>query len=113
MSSRQALGPPSALFKWEARENAPGVEQVGREADHSHRLRADMKNEWSFIYLQVAQRKLYVGTVNFIVTYLLTPWSGALLQMLTGLQLVKKFPAFYGTQRFITAVTSARHLSLS
>ena len=34
-------------------------------------------------------------------------------EKLTGFQLVKKFPAFYGTQRFITAVTSARHLSLS
>jgi hypothetical protein len=29
------------------------------------------------------------------------------------LQLVKKFPAFYGTWRFLTALTSARHLSLS
>jgi hypothetical protein len=28
-------------------------------------------------------------------------------------QLVKKFPAFYGTRRFITAFTSPRHLSLS
>ena len=28
-------------------------------------------------------------------------------------QLAKKFPAFYGTRRFITAFTSARHLSLS
>ena len=28
-------------------------------------------------------------------------------------QLVNKFPAFYGTRRFITAFTSARHLSLS
>ena len=36
-----------------------------------------------------------------------------LLEKLTGLQLVKKFPAFYGTRRFITALTSARHLSLS
>jgi len=26
---------------------------------------------------------------------------------------VKKFPSFYGTRRFITAFTSARHLSLS
>jgi hypothetical protein len=26
---------------------------------------------------------------------------------------VKKFPAFYGTRRFITAFTRARHLSLS
>jgi hypothetical protein len=29
------------------------------------------------------------------------------------LQLVKKFPAFYGTRRFITTFTSAHHLSLS
>ena len=28
-------------------------------------------------------------------------------------QLVKKFPTFYGTRRFITAFTSARHPSLS
>jgi hypothetical protein len=45
--------------------------------------------------------------------YLLTPWSRVLLEKLTGLQLVKKFPAFYATRRFITALTSARHLSLS
>jgi len=45
--------------------------------------------------------------------YLLTPWSKVLLEKLTGFQLVKKFPAFYGTQRFINAVTSARHLFLS
>jgi len=36
-----------------------------------------------------------------------------LLEKLTGLQLVKKFPTFHGTRRFITALTSARHLSLS
>ena len=47
------------------------------------------------------------------VTYLLTPWSRVLLEKLTGLQLVKKFPVFYGTWRFITALTSAHHLSLS
>jgi len=29
------------------------------------------------------------------------------------LQLVKKFPAFHGTRKFITALTSVRHLSLS
>ena len=47
------------------------------------------------------------------LTYLLTPWCSVLLEKLTGLQLVKKFPAFYGTRRFITALTSVRHLSLS
>ena len=36
-----------------------------------------------------------------------------LLEKVTGLQLVKKFPAFHGTRRFITALTSVRHLSLS
>ena len=44
---------------------------------------------------------------------ILTPWSRVLLEKLTGLQLVKKFPAFHGTRRFITALTSVRHLSLS
>jgi hypothetical protein len=48
-----------------------------------------------------------------LLTYLLTPWSTVLLEKLTGLQLVKKLPAFYGTRRFITVVTSARHLPLS
>ena len=48
-----------------------------------------------------------------LATYLLTPWCRVLLEKLTGLQLVKKFPAFYGTRRFITALTSVRHLSLS
>ena len=42
-----------------------------------------------------------------------TAWSGVLLEKLTDSQLVKKFPAFYGTRRLITAFTSARHLSLS
>ena len=45
--------------------------------------------------------------------YLLTPWCRVLLEQLTGLQLVKKFPAFHGTRKFITALTSVRHLSLS
>ena len=45
--------------------------------------------------------------------YLLAPWSRVLLEQLTLLQLVKKFPAFHGTPRFITAFTSVRHLSLS
>ena len=50
---------------------------------------------------------------NYFITYLLTPWSRVLLEKLGSLQLVKKFPAFYGTRMFLTALTSARHLSLS
>ena len=54
-----------------------------------------------------------VRLYNTIISYLLTPCSTVLLEKLTGLQLVKKFPAFYGTRRFITAFTIVRHLSLS
>ena len=45
--------------------------------------------------------------------YLLTAWSRVLIEKQTGCPLVKKHPAFYGTRRFITAITSARHLPLS
>ena len=51
--------------------------------------------------------------IIIIITYLLTPWCRVLLEKLTGLQLVKKFPAFHGTRRFITALTSVRQLSVS
>ena len=63
------------------------------------------------------------GTVNtirhnrhlrvFEVSFLLTQWCRVLLEKLSGLQLVKKFPTFHGTRRFITALTSVRQLSLS
>jgi len=48
-----------------------------------------------------------------VASYLLTPWCTVLLEKLTGLQLVKKFSAFHGNRRFITALTSVRRLSLS
>jgi len=50
--------------------------------------------------------------LSSLFTYLLTPLC-RILEKLTGLQLVKKFPAFHGTQRFIPTLTSVRHLSLS
>jgi hypothetical protein len=50
--------------------------------------------------------------IDYLLTYLLTPWS-TVIEKLTGSELVEKFPAFYGTIKFITAFTRARHLSLS
>jgi hypothetical protein len=47
------------------------------------------------------------------IPYFLTQWSTVLLEKVTGFKLVKEFPAFYGTRRFITAFTSGCHLSLS
>jgi len=56
---------------------------------------------------------------TYLLTYLLThshthiPWSRILLEKPTGCQVVKKYSAFYGSRRFITAFTRVRHLSLS
>jgi hypothetical protein len=46
-------------------------------------------------------------------TYLLTPPSRVLLEKLNFSHLVKKYPTFYGTRKFITTFTSAHHLFLS
>ena len=70
----------------------------------------DFDNNSQLITLSVI---IISGLHCTLFTYLLTPCSKVLLEKLTRFQLVKKFPAFYGTPRFITAVTSARHLSLS
>ena len=54
-----------------------------------------------------------LDTLTHIHAYLLTPPSRVLLEKLTGFQLVKKLPAYYGTWKLISAFTSARHLSLT
>ena len=61
----------------------------------------------------IADRTLLANRPDTLLTYLLTPLCRVLLEKLTVLQLVKKFPTFNGTRRFITALTSVRHLSLS
>jgi hypothetical protein len=50
--------------------------------------------------------------LTYLLTCLITPRSTVLLNKLTDLQLVKKFSAFYGTRRFITAFTSAQPVSI-
>ena len=65
------------------------------------------------VYLILSFSDKFLGISTYRLTYLLTPWSRIVLEKLTGSQLVKKFPSFYETRRFITAFTSARHLSLS
>jgi len=52
----------------------------------------------------------YTSLLTYLLTYSLH--GAVFLKKLTGFQLVMKFPAFYGTRMFITAVTSARHLSV-
>ena len=49
--------------------------------------------------------------LTYLLTCLLTPWR-TVLDKLACFQLVKKFPAFDRTRSFITAFTSALHLSV-
>jgi len=51
--------------------------------------------------------------VNFRLLPVLAAWRTAFLQKLTVTQLVKKFPAFYGTGSFITVFTRPHYWSLS
>jgi hypothetical protein len=50
---------------------------------------------------------------NVACNMYVTPYSRVIFEKLTFTQLVKKFPAFYGTRRFITVYTTSRHWSLS
>ena len=66
-----------------------------------------------FIAFQYSNIHLLHFKFYNIIYLLLTPCSRVLLEKITLLKLAKKVPTFYGTRRFITAFTSARHLSLS
>ena len=59
-----------------------------------------------------ACRSLSLSVYTYLLTYLLTPWSTVLLEKLTG-SAASQIPRIFGTRRFITVPTSARHLSLS
>ena len=50
---------------------------------------------------------------NTLLTYLLTSWSRVLLEKLTGSAASQEIPRIFGTRKFLTVPTSARHLSLS
>ena len=65
---------------------------------------------YSLIYLLI-----YILTylLNHLLTHSLTPCCTVLLEQLIGLQPVKKFAAFHGTRRFITALTSPSHIPYS
>ena len=53
------------------------------------------------------------SNITYLLTYLLPPWSRVLLEKLTGSAASQEIPRNFGTRRFITVLTIARHLSLS
>ena len=48
-----------------------------------------------------------------LLTYFLTPWSRVLSEELTGSAANQEIPHIFGTRRFITVLTSVRHLFIS
>jgi hypothetical protein len=64
-----------------------------------------------FNWLVIIFTNLPYYTIAIII--IITPWSWNLLEKLPVAQLLKNFPTFYGTQRFITDFTSALQWSLS
>jgi hypothetical protein len=77
--------------------------------NHSEVYISGLRNGTAWAY-QSKWRPLQKIHTYFLI-YLLTPCY-RVLEKLTGFQIVEKFPAFYGTRRFITTFTSASQLSL-
>ena len=65
-----------------------------------------------FIFTRVWERYSFkIESSTFLLTHSME--RRVFLEKLTGFQLDKKFPAFYGLQMFITSLNCARHLSPS
>jgi hypothetical protein len=64
-----------------------------------------------FVFWLLCSWATLIVCTYYVFTYLLH--GAVLLEKLSSLQLVRKFPAYYGTQRFISTFTSAHHPPLS
>ena len=87
-----------------------GLCQSIRDAKHATRrsvMLVKLFNLQTSLKTDLSEDFYYCSRYFFIVL------CRVLLEKLAGLQLVKKFPAFHGTRRFITALTSFRQLALS
>jgi hypothetical protein len=79
---------------------------------HSEYKAERMKAMWNIIFVQMRHNLVLHQDITplcgrnnkNLLTNKLTLWSRGLLGKLTLSQLVKKFPPFYGTRRFITAL---------
>ena len=82
-----------------------------------------MEQAWGFgreeekklsVFTEEQQRNLIIFFWNSLTAMTtITPRSRVISEKQTDPQLLKAFPALYGTRRFITSFTTARHMSLS
>ena len=64
---------------------------------------------WQHMFSMAVMRTVWRRELKL----LLTPWSRVLLEKLTGSAASQEIPRIFGTRRFITVLTSSRHLPLS
>ena len=93
---------------WRPRQSAMSL--VSRFHPHHHSCR--LTTQIAYSNISHDSNCVFGALVQYWLKHWLAPWS-RVLENLTGFQLVKKFLPIYGTRRFISAFTSARHLSLS
>ena len=88
--------------------------QLKRENTNSRRNNCSFFKSYNTYSIWIALgSKLWPRGLRRELQHLSTPWNKDLLDKLACFQPVKKFPAFYGTRIFFTAIISARHLALS
>ena len=102
----------SADVNWSQSENFAWRKRLSFYYLREYPFTAERLN---IIYAWVACMRVgaCASTHPHILTYLLTPWGRVLLEKLTGCAAIQEIPRIFGTRRFITILTSARHLSLS
>ena len=110
LPSLYAQTPPSTHH---SRTTSPNVLPLLWQTKFHTRTKQQTKLYSAYSYLFIIRRQTGRQNILYRIPYLLIAWCRVLLEQLIGLQLVKKFPIFHGTRRFITALTSVRHLSLS
>jgi len=88
------------MWGWSRMEKIRWTERVVHEV--LHRVNLEGRNILPSLHT-------YFTLLTYPPTYLLTSWN-RVLDKLTCFQLVKKFPAFYGTRKFITAFTRISYI---
>jgi hypothetical protein len=102
-ASRTALEPTQPPIQWVREALSLGVKRPGREADHSPPPSAEVKNAWSY-----TSTPHYAFMAWCLVKH--RDMDGCYFEKLRVTQLVKIFPAYYRTRRFITVFTTAHPL---
>ena len=73
----------------------------------------DLNLRFLLVKHNMLKTNLLTYLFTYLLTYLLTPWKRVLLEKLNGSAASQEIPRIFGTRRFLTVPTSARHLSLS